>query len=51
MYEIMFQLHPQMRKQFDMSAQTNGSQPAKLATAVYSTASKAEVVFLVFDCP
>lgn len=36
MYEIMFYNHPEVKKQFDMSAQVNGSQPIKLATAVYS---------------
>ncbi|NEQ88966.1 MAG: cupin domain-containing protein [Moorea sp. SIO2I5] len=40
MYEIMFHNHPEVKAQFDMSAQANGSQPAKLATAVYSYASK-----------
>ena len=39
MYEIMFQNHPEVKSQFDMSAQANGSQPAKLATAVYSYAT------------
>ncbi|MBE9205265.1 bacitracin resistance protein BacA [Nostoc sp. LEGE 06077] len=39
MYEIMFQNHPDIKAQFDMSAQANGSQPAKLATAVYGYAS------------
>ncbi|MEM6402141.1 MAG: globin domain-containing protein [Cyanobacteria bacterium P01_D01_bin.116] len=39
MYEIMFQKHPEVKAQFDMSAQANGSQPAKLATAVYSYAT------------
>ena len=38
MYEIMFKKYPEVRAQFDMSAQANGSQPAKLATAVYSYA-------------
>ncbi|WP_341528001.1 globin domain-containing protein [Nostoc sp. UHCC 0302] len=42
MYEIMFENHPEIRKQFDMSAQANGSQPAKLATAVYGYASQIE---------
>ena len=40
MYEIMFQAHPEVKEQFDMSAQANGSQPAKLANAVYSYASQ-----------
>jgi len=40
MYEIMFQNHPEIREQFDMSAQANGSQPARLATAVYSYAAQ-----------
>lgn len=40
MYEIMFQNHPQIREQFDMSAQADGSQPARLATAVYSYANQ-----------
>ncbi|WP_019508715.1 globin domain-containing protein [Pleurocapsa sp. PCC 7319] len=38
MYEIMFHKYPEVKAQFDMSAQANGSQPAKLATAVYSYA-------------
>ncbi|MDF5710482.1 MAG: globin domain-containing protein [Nostoc sp. S4] len=40
MYEIMFQNHPEIKKQFDMSAQADGSQPARLATAVYGYANK-----------
>ncbi|MGI2903182.1 globin domain-containing protein [Tolypothrix sp. VBCCA 56010] len=40
MYEIMFQNHPEIKKQFDMSAQADGSQPARLATAVYSYAKQ-----------
>ncbi|MEH2301235.1 MAG: globin domain-containing protein [Nostoc sp.] len=40
MYEIMFQNHPEIREQFDMSAQANGSQPARLATAVYGYATQ-----------
>ncbi|MFN6558682.1 MAG: globin domain-containing protein [Nostoc sp. ChiSLP01] len=40
MYEIMFHNHPEIRKQFDMSAQADGSQPARLATAVYSYANQ-----------
>lgn len=39
MYEIMFQNHPELKEQFDMSAQANGTQPAKLAHAVYSYAT------------
>lgn len=39
MYEIMFQNHPEIREQFNMSAQADGSQPARLATAVYSYAT------------
>ena len=39
MYEIMFHNHPEVKKQFDMSAQANGSQPAKLANAVYAYAT------------
>ena len=38
MYEIMFHKYPQVKAQFDMSAQANGTQPAKLANAVYSYA-------------
>ena len=40
MYEIMFHNHPDIKKQFDMSAQANGSQPLKLATAIYGYASQ-----------
>ncbi|MEH2395311.1 MAG: globin domain-containing protein [Nostoc sp.] len=40
MYEIMFQNHPEIKEQFDMSAQANGSQPARLATAVYGYANQ-----------
>ena len=39
MYEIMFAKYPQVKSQFDMSAQANGTQPAKLAAAVYSYAT------------
>ncbi|MGK7923357.1 MAG: globin domain-containing protein [Trichodesmium sp.] len=39
MYEIMFQKHPEVKSQFNMSAQADGSQPAKLATAVYAYAT------------
>jgi hypothetical protein len=35
MYEILFQKHPEVKEKFDMSAQADGSQPVKLATAVY----------------
>ena len=38
MYEIMFDKYPEVKAQFDMSAQANGKQPTKLATAVYSYA-------------
>ena len=38
MYEIMFETHPEVKAQFDMSSQANGKQPAKLANAVYSSA-------------
>ena len=39
MYEIMFDKYPDVKAQFDMSAQANGTQPTKLANAVYSYAS------------
>jgi nitric oxide dioxygenase len=39
MYEIMFHNYPEVKAQFDMSAEAKGTQPAKLATAVYSYAS------------
>ncbi|MGD1712282.1 globin domain-containing protein [Hydrocoleum sp. CS-953] len=39
MYEIMFEKHPEVKSQFNMSAQADGSQPAKLATAVYAYAT------------
>ncbi|VEP14119.1 putative globin-like protein [Hyella patelloides LEGE 07179] len=39
MYEIMFDKYPEVKAQFDMSAQANGTQPAKLAAAVYSYAT------------
>jgi nitric oxide dioxygenase len=39
MYEIMFHNYPEVKAQFDMSAQANNSQPAKLAAAVYSYAN------------
>ena len=35
----MFERYPEVKTQFDMSAQANGTQPAKLATAVYSYAT------------
>jgi len=38
MYEIMFESHPEVKAQFDMSAQASGKQPTKLANAVYSYA-------------
>ena len=38
MYEIMFETHPEVKAQFDISAQANGKQPAKLANAVYYSA-------------
>lgn len=38
MYEIMFDKYPEVKAQFDMSAQANGKQPTKLATALYSYA-------------
>lgn len=40
MYEIMFQKYPEIREQFNMSALADGSQPARLATAVYSYATQ-----------
>lgn len=42
MYEILFQKYPDVKHKFDMSAQANGSQPVKLATAVYSYADQIE---------
>lgn len=39
MYEILFEKHPELKSQFDMSAQKDGSQPAKLATAVHAYAT------------
>ena len=39
MYEIMFQNHPEVQSQFNMSDQADGSQPAKLANAVYAYAT------------
>ncbi|KAF3887899.1 MULTISPECIES: globin domain-containing protein [Nostocales] len=38
MYQIMFQKHPEVREKFNMSAQEDGSQPVKLAQAVYGYA-------------
>lgn len=40
MYEIMFQKYPEVKEQFDMSAQADGSQPTKLASAVYGYANQ-----------
>ncbi|MEN9518176.1 MAG: hypothetical protein RLZZ381_764 [Cyanobacteriota bacterium] len=40
MYEIMFEAHPEVKAQFDMSAQANGTQPTKLATTVYAYATQ-----------
>ncbi|MFQ4146016.1 globin domain-containing protein [Chlorogloeopsis sp. ULAP02] len=40
MYEIMFSNHPEVKEKFDMSAQADGSQPARLASAIYNYASK-----------
>ena len=40
MYQIMFEKYPNVRNKFDMSAQADGSQPVKLATAIYSYASQ-----------
>ncbi|NER08789.1 MAG: bacitracin resistance protein BacA [Okeania sp. SIO3C4] len=39
MYEIMFGNHPEIKQQFNMTDQANGSQPARLATAIYSYAT------------
>lgn len=39
MYEIMFGNHPEIKQQFNMTAQADGSQPARLATAIYSYAT------------
>lgn len=39
MYEIMFHNYPEVKAQFDMFGQANNTQPAKLATAVYSYAT------------
>ena len=39
MYEILFEKHPEVKPQFNMSAQKDGSQPAKLAAAVYAYAT------------
>ena len=40
MYQIMFEKYPNVRNKFDRSAQADGSQPVKLATAIYSYASQ-----------
>ncbi|MEN9567686.1 MAG: hypothetical protein RLZZ69_2882, partial [Cyanobacteriota bacterium] len=40
MYEIMIENHPEVKAQFDMSAQANGTQPTKLATTVYAYATQ-----------
>ena len=40
MYQIMFQKYPEIRNKFDMSAQADGSQPVKLATAIYAYANQ-----------
>ena len=42
MYEIMFDKYPEVKSQFDMAAQANGKQPAKLANAIYSYATHIE---------
>lgn len=39
MYQIMFNNHPEVKEQFDMSNQADGSQPTKLANAVYAYAT------------
>ena len=39
MYEILFSNHPEVKPQFNMSDQADGSQPARLATAVYAYAT------------
>ncbi len=39
MYEIMFEKYPEVKAQFSMSDQANGSQHSRLATAVYNYAS------------
>lgn len=39
MYEIMFEKYPEVKLQFNMSDQANGSQHSRLATAVYSYAT------------
>lgn len=39
MYQILFEKHPELKGQFDMAAQADGSQPEKLATAVYTYAA------------
>ncbi len=40
MYEIMFSNHPEIKQQFNMSDQADGSQPARLATAIYTYATR-----------
>jgi nitric oxide dioxygenase len=40
MYQIMFEKYPNVRNKFDRSAQADGSQPVKLATAIYSYANQ-----------
>lgn len=39
MYEILFEKHPEVKSQFNMSAQADGTQPTKLAMAVYAYAT------------
>ncbi|MGB3192896.1 MAG: globin domain-containing protein [Limnoraphis sp.] len=39
MYEIMFENHPEVKEQFNMNDQKDGSQPARLANAIYSYAT------------
>lgn len=40
MYQIMFQKYPEIRNKFDRSAQADGSQSVKLATAIYTYANQ-----------
>jgi len=42
MYEIMFEKYPNIKEQFDMKAQSDGSQSVKLASAVYAAATHIE---------
>ncbi len=42
MYQILFSNHPEVKPQFNMSDRANGSQPARLATAVYAYATHIE---------